>query len=292
MTLTMAQAKHVACWRDLRKPFVLPLLSLAHHQCQWERIDVDLFGCTLCSSVHACCEDTCMDKLETDDGVVCRLSGILIRTCRFVEDEYMDNVHLVDCQSSTREFDEDLCHPEIERVIFMLLTSETTRKLLMLNLLKQLDKMKHLVRTHNVMDASVQFLRQTLASQACAAFNSAARKNMATTCVADCFRVMRTMVHAFHMPLKFSDTLHIAAGTLYLMRSGVHVHGLCILPRHAQLQHMLPPESSLDVHYSVRTKSITDAENLIKRSLRRQTRESLLQAGFRALSRDEIGEQT
>lgn len=281
-TLSPYQSALVACWRKLREPFVLPHACNAHHKCEWQRIDIDLFGCTLCSSVHACSEQTCQDKIETEDGIVCRLSGIALRTCRFVEEEFMDNVHLTDYCSTQSIFDEELCSSEIEHIVWELLTSRTTRKIYMLGLLKQVDKMKQLVRTHeSTLDACVQFLCFNTQERHVRPFNLSARKRMAESCVADCYHVMRTLVHAFKMHLKFTDTINIATGTLYLMRAGVHMHGLCVVPQHAILKHMLPPESTLDEHFGIRPKSITDAENHIKFSLRTASSHDLLQAGFK-----------
>lgn len=285
-TLGPYQSALVACWRKLREPFVLPLACQSHHKCEWQRLDIDLFCCTLCSSVHACCEQNCRDKIETEDGIVCRLSGIALRTCRFVEEEFMDNVHLTDYSSAQSVFDEDLCSSEIEHIVWELLTSTTTRKIYMSGLLKQVDKMKQSMRTHaSTLDACVQFLYANTQEKYVRPFNLSARQRMAEVCVKDCYCVMRTLVHVFKMHLKFTDTLNIATGTLYLMRAGVHMHGLCVVPQHTNLKHMLPPESTLEEHFGIRPKSITDAENHIKFSLRSASLQDLLQAGFEPLKK-------
>lgn len=200
----------------------------------------------------------------------------------------MDNIHLTDYCSIQSIFDEDLCSSEIEHIVTELLTSTTTRKIYMLGLLKRVDRTKQLMRTHaSTLDVCVQFLHSNTQEKGIMPFNLSARKRMADICVGDCYRVMRTLVHVFKMHLKFTDTINIATGTLYLMRAGVHMHGLCVVPQHATLKHMLPPESTLDLQFGIRPKSITDAENHIKFSLRTASYHSLLQAGFKPLQRKE-----
>lgn len=282
MSLTPRQTALVACWRNLRQPFVLPRASAPYHTCAWERIEIDLYCCTLCSSVHACSESTCKDIVETEDGTVCCLSGIALRTIRFVEDEFVEHIHLTDFKQAASLFDEETCSSEIEQCVRLLLTSNVTQRLYGKAMLKRMEKLRQSIRTSACMlGVCVHFLQELKAQQSLS-FGLAARENMVHVCVADCCRVMRTLVHAFGMFLKPSDTMNIAAGTLYLMRAGVHVHGLSIVPHHTALKHMLPPEASLDEYFGLRAKSITDAENQIKFCLRKVTRHQLLQAGFKA----------
>ena len=147
MSLTPRQTALVACWRNLRQPFVLPRASAPYHTCAWERIEIDLYCCTLCSCVHACSESTCQDIVETEDGTVCCLSGIALRTIRFVEEEFVEHIHLTDFKQAASLFDEETCSSEIEQCVRLLLTSNVTRRLYGKAMLKRMDKLRNSIRT-------------------------------------------------------------------------------------------------------------------------------------------------
>jgi len=52
-------------------------------------------------------------------------------------------------------------------------------------------------------------------------------------------------------------------GMLYLMKSGIQLHGVHILPTVMALQNLLPPESQLQRRFNFKCKNITDVENKI-----------------------------
>ena len=60
-----------------------------------------------------------------------------------------------------------------------------------------------------------------------------------------------------------------ACSMLYLMRNGVDCNGECILPKVEIMNYILPLESFLPEFFGIRSKSITEGENLLKIELRR-----------------------
>jgi len=70
------------------------------------------------------------------------------------------------------------------------------------------------------------------------------------------------------MKLKMMDYKNFTFGMLYLMKSGIQLHGVHILPTVMELQHLLPPESQLQRRFNFKCKNITDVENKIKLLLR------------------------
>ena len=85
-----------ALWTALRQPFVLPKASFGFHECQWERLDLDVLGCVLCGTIHACADGRCQNTEEVEDGHVCVLSGVVIREKRFVATEFIPHALLTD----------------------------------------------------------------------------------------------------------------------------------------------------------------------------------------------------
>lgn len=70
------------------------------------------------------------------------------------------------------------------------------------------------------------------------------------------------------MKIKSVDFRNLSIGMLYLMKTGVRLNGLDILPAINQLHDILPPESQLQRRYNFRCKYITDVENKMKLLLR------------------------
>jgi hypothetical protein len=62
----------------LRPPLILPRIAW-HHDCEWEPIDIYVLGCLVCCSIHACNVCTCAEVIETNDSVVCVISGAVLR---------------------------------------------------------------------------------------------------------------------------------------------------------------------------------------------------------------------
>ena len=62
-----ADSVYVQWWRQLRSPFVLPPITAKCHVCDWEKIDIDVLGCKLCSKVHEWEYGKCTNLIETSD---------------------------------------------------------------------------------------------------------------------------------------------------------------------------------------------------------------------------------
>jgi hypothetical protein len=60
----------------------------------------------------------------------------------------------------------------------------------------------------------------------------------------------------------------IVVGLLYLLRRGVVVHNVTVLPKMTELRAVLPLEQHLVTIFNIRSKIITEAENVIKFNLR------------------------
>ena len=67
-----------------------------------------------------------------------------------------------------------------------------------------------------------------------------------------------------HMKIKQAEIRNISIGLLYLMKTGIRVHNVCVLPCIEEFHHMLPPESTLIKNHNFKPKHITDVENKFK----------------------------
>jgi hypothetical protein len=68
-------------------------------------------------------------------------------------------------------------------------------------------------------------------------------------------------------------------GLLYLLRNGIIVHDMVVLPKLQILESVLPLESHLQTFFSIRAKCITETENVIKIILRHVSKQQLIATG-------------
>lgn len=68
-------------------------------------------------------------------------------------------------------------------------------------------------------------------------------------------------------------------GLLYLLRNGIIVHDIVVLPKLQILETVLPLESHLQAFFSIKAKCITETENVIKIILRHVTKQQLMGTG-------------
>ncbi len=90
-------------------------------------------------------------------------------------------------------------------------------------------------------------------------------------CTDSITHLMLKYSNAHTMKLLNSETRRreFACSMLYLMRNGVDCRGECILPRIDMMAAILPLESQLQESFKIRSKSITEGENLLKIEVRR-----------------------
>jgi hypothetical protein len=271
-----------ALWTVLRQPFVLPKASFGHHECKWERLDLDVLGCLLCGTIHACSDGACKCTQEVEDGHVCTLSGVVIREKRFVQTEFIAHAHLTDCVTSQSVFEEENAAEEVRNVVEHMLCSDTSKMLHLRNIMCCVGKGKHrLKHAPNLLVACAE-LMQGLAqlAQPMRRFDLAGRKALVDSVTRSILHAIGVLVYSFHMPLKDGELKTVAVGMLYLMRQGVVFEDVVILPAVGELARFLPSESMLSAFFDIRGRTITESENRVKFALRSATRARLLAAGF------------
>lgn len=256
-------------WQQLRAPFVLPPSDRCH-TCEWEKIDIDVLGCMLCSRVHVCDYATCTHTIETGDGLVCEFSGVVIHTKKFVVTEFMDTicitgVDIVDLQQTTAS--------DVSQIVTTLLCSSRHTGIKRTTLAGMLTRCCHnsdksFRNTDNMMSVCLDLLKGF--SKAPHVFTYVCtehRKRLVQTAVEHCCRIFHIL--AKHgMSIRSTEVQRLAVGILYLMRCGVAMDGIEILPSIRQLSNILPPEATLLNAYGVHPKYITEMENRLKFCLR------------------------
>ena len=260
----------VHIWRKLRSPFALPQVTAKCHVCEWEKIDIDVLGCTLCGNVHACAYGKCTHTIETGDGLVCEFSGVVVYTKRFVETEFMDTlcvsgVEMPDLQQNTEA--------DVTNIVTTLLCSHRNTKMRRNSLTTFLAKCssnceRRLRNKNNVMLMCDQLLNHfSNVPYMFSYVTTEDRKRLVLLAVRNCCRVFHILVK-HGMCIRGNEVQRLAVGVVYLMRSGVFMNGVVVLPRLKELNMLLPPEATLFDSYGVHPKYITEMENRLKFCLR------------------------
>lgn len=257
-TMTSVQA-----WRMLRTPFCMPERCLGAHVCEWERIDVDKSGCRLCSHVHVCGYGTCTMVTETCDSLVCEISGLCVRTSNISDTGFSDEVISYGAKTAYSGDARDI-YDDIEVHVAEMLLSGTAREVAALERAHHATKIGHAVQrassradVSSVVDAVEHALRTATERKRYDHFDAAARSRVAAVCSQQLRSAIPICSKHLNLSVRRSDMRVVVFGLLYLMRSGVTIHDICVLPCIDELTQMLPNESNLLKYYTFRSKHIT-----------------------------------
>lgn len=262
--LGRGKAEMCRVWQCLRRPFTIPASAKSWHACEWEVIDMGVLGCRVCGAVHVCDSLTCKDVIETNEGRVCALSGVVVYDKAYSDMEYLDTLVLSDSIPVSNDFDADMA-ATVQNILASRLSQNVRRRLLCASLL-HLSHDMHASR--NVMSCCVKFMRSTRKTPYLFEFVSSERRaEMVRDAIKHCGRVMHLMV-SNGMSIKPTEVQRITVGLLYLMRCGVAVNGVVVLPQYTEMRKLLPPENTLLKSYGIHPKFITETENRLKFSIR------------------------
>jgi len=260
--------KNVRLWKLLRSPFTLPISTLSTyktHICEWEAIDFDIYGCCICSKVHVCEYGSC-EPVETEDAIVCALTGVVVHTKRFVETEFVDTI----CLSGTEISDaHESMHAQVSIIVSHILCSNTNNNIRTLSLRLLLRKapenfLRNLKHNNNLMLTSILMLQNFHKIQYIFTYmTKQKRQELVKQVVKNCVKTFH-LLSKHGMCIRSNEVQRLSVGVLYLMRHGVYKNNSVVLQKEQELQMLLPPESTLFEHYGIHPKYITEMENRLK----------------------------
>jgi len=273
-------------WRKLRSPFVLPPASVGFHECQYESFDMGLAGCLLCGRVHRCSQLQCTRLVQIEDATVCEITGCVVHTHNLVANQF-DDTAMLRKPGGIGSRAQPFLHDDVERFVRLLLTSKQSAEAHRLQLDKMTSKMRSLVLAGCAQHASFFSLVESSMSRMQStrvvphSFNHAQRETLvAVACQHIAFLLASTRSRMPHM-LRGLETRTLVFGLLYLMRTGISAHSVCLMPALGSLVHLLPNESFLLKLFGFKAKHITEVENRFKFILRQCSVEDIQRMGFR-----------
>jgi hypothetical protein len=275
-------------WVCMRRPFLLPP-GLAGHVCDnhWEKFDVDKAACKVCSCIHVCSVCTCPSTHELD-GVICNITGLFLSQRLVDQYDFPANpeTKFASKQISNlfvQESPVDMTDVDsITRLVANILTSKKTQLSISMETDKLMNKMRSIClrkmrvyrlskRTPNLceLDAYLHTVLQGHRVPPQSVVSSMEERvgciKFAAMAICRLITFMRTYCKNVPSCVKQGG---IVVGMLYMMRSGVTIDNITVLPRIPRLKHILPLEQHLPTFFNIRAKVVTEAENVIKYNMR------------------------
>jgi hypothetical protein len=284
---TSATGRSEETWRYLHWPFELCVLARGQHECVWQVFDADRAGCLRCAFIHKCSAETCR-LLQTEEAMVCDVTGLCLVTKNFVQKQYSDCVAYQG--SSTTSESSRIELNEVHKVVRHLLCSEqstrcNTRLMNKFNSLLYHQLQHHCMQNPTETTNAIETIESGLHS-VCQRIDLPLCMPLAETellvdaCAQEICTLMSICYNKLRLHIRPSDVQDMVVGLLFLMRTGITVHGVCVLPPIPRLVNLLPVENMLPKIFNLQCKTITDVENKIKMQIRQQSRTTLLAAGF------------
>lgn len=280
-------------WRHLHTPFELCAAARGLHDCEWQLFDADRAGCRRCSYIHVCSADSC-SLVQTEESMVCEITGLCLVPKNFVQSQYSDCVGYQGGATTSETARVQL--GEVRKVVQHVLASDRAEACRA----RTLEKVH--ARMHSCLQAAIASAGADLfnavamiegsLSAVCqrvdipCALPAADMARVVEACAREICMLMSIAYYKLRMPTRPSDMRDNVVGLLFLMRTGITVHDVCVLPRLPLLRFVLPIENMLPKVFGIQSKTVTDVENRYKMNIRQLSRQQLWAAGFNGVQHE------
>ena len=272
-------------WLALRAPFALSTSCVGYHVCEWETFDIGRAGCVLCSTIHNCGVDVCTDVVQTEDALVCGITGFCITTQNLMHG-VSDNGICRPPRVSSIANRKTYTYTEIETHVKHLLVSHECVQAHQSEVEKLSSKFNSHVNTKfaqlaDIFAATASAVKSVKCSRwISSTFDMETRLRLVsevstqlTLTIGSCCAFMPLLVRGCELRT-------LVYGLVYLMRTGITVHHVCCLPVNRELEQYLPSEGNLGRFFDFKAKNITDIENRFKYMFRTCGRPRMHRMGF------------
>lgn len=299
----------VKIWKTIRGPFVLPQ-NLKGHKCtEWEIFDMDVAGCLTCGNIHHCRDENTCTLSEENDGRICIITGCCVKQKVYSMDEFMDNIMIDEeamaTSSSSKDFfnhimsqsstkDQVYKLEEVNKCIRWVMVSNICKdsyeneknrmtmkhRQVIWKLLKDF-KINNPKKVPKLCNIVAKMLHQCNKIRICCPeWDESIRKTVADHASEYITRFLNMLSQKFKLQLSMFKNNILFIGIVYLMRMGITMHNVILLPKIHELQYLLPIEAHLKCYFKIKCKFITEVENLIKMCIRNLTNKEIEMMGF------------
>lgn len=286
----LSPERHIDIWRLIRGPFLFPQ-KFPGHACEWERFSFTQAGCTLCGTEHRCAENGSCVEVHDDNGqITCTITGCVTRE-KEQRPEWgaLDRTHTEKTKTTNSGHHRNSKQSSpcdtwlfVNNIVTEILNSTTTAKCRwqenkrlyiaqITTLHKEIKRQYEQYGCVNLVRVAATVAFQTRKLRRPTALPKSQLKQLITLCTDSVCKVVLkyNTQHTSKILNSESRKREFACSMLYLMRNGVSCRGECILPKIPIMENLLPLESFLPEEFKIRSKSITEGENLLKIEIRR-----------------------
>lgn len=213
-----------------------------------------------------CSTSTCTDLEYTEDSAVCTITGICVLSKVYASNEYSDNVIVFSSIRDKMESTEARMR-QVDSYVREMFLSTSAESLAMFEHSRKLQKYHGMISRKLRTSACVNLLalmQSGIHLYTNVVFDAVLRKKLAATCASVIQRVMCVCECSLDLRVKDSDFRNFVFGMIFLMRVGVTMQNIQILPQFSELIDVLPIENNLQRFMNFRSKCITDTENKFK----------------------------
>lgn len=266
-------------WKLLRHPFTVP--TWAEHEHQWDTYDVNCAGCLECGTHHWCSENCKAVECE-DNSFVCPITGYCLPRTRTSATEYTDN--FVETRKQTEDNTDEianlgdvieshvrfaLCSQETRQTLLEEQVSLVNRKTSVFIRICRREKQRSMCKTPpNMISLAEELAFSTQQFRQPAILSEDQLSGICQQCSTGITRLFVLMKF-----LKSNTTetriFTLTIGLLYMMREGITCNDSVLLPQMYILSRVLPLENAMPKLFNMRTKIVTETENITKMAIRK-----------------------
>lgn len=240
--------------------------------------------------VHTKCAVVHDDYSDNNNQSVCSITGYCIREQYFADHSYESTLNVAKelmashqtSDTDTRDGQVVADRPEIFDTVHRILASNEAERahkmecdrvshklhMALVRIIK-VYKQQNTGKAPNLVALATELAAKTRNVRLCPLqFAHTQRAKMVHTCCEALRRLLATLHSACPLVIESTRFDLLVTGLLYLMRTGLSMREVSLLPRIPELSQMLPLESALQSVFGLRSKCITEVENVVKVNLR------------------------
>ena len=284
-------------WSSVRSPFIIPSWSIHAHQ--WEPFDAHQAGCVLCGAHHVCCKEGCLFTEFENGDFVCPITAYCIPCIRrgsvpeFTSTQTFGFFSpIVDTKTNNiYQHLHELISTHVRRTILsdsvvssLVKEYETKikRRTVILTRLcrdgKQCGYQGETYNTPTMGDIAALLAHKTSNARTPLILSSVEANRVCDHCISIIFRLLKAL------PCIWKNTTQpkfysLVVGIVYMMRTGATFNNTTLLPRLQILTYILCHETSMKEALNIRSKTVTEVENIFKLHIRKLSKKELHQLG-------------
>jgi|GEM_PF-2417823 len=284
---------NIELWKHIKRPFLIPEKIHCCKLNDWELLECDCAGCTLCGKIHEC-KDTVHCPVVSEEGRhVCQITGFYTRRQVFSDDEYVETVGNLSMAEAPML--KNIDSAVVECCVKEFICSERTNTSLLQEKMKRQNRIKltfiKLAKTYkqsktplNIVSLITNTINETSNIRNPHILDPFEANLLATKCIKHINFFCAVFFEGVKNIPAMMKIKGLIIGYLYLMRTGLTLCGnVEIVPKIPELALVLPSENHVKIVFKISTKIMTEVENFIKHSVKKLPRSKLLQMGFKTV---------